>query len=104
LSGHLELVVRRGYPDDVRFPEPEGIVFNYPGNFNICLTTTNGNGYHLLCRHGYIRVTEPVIPAIVITEIMYNPPESGTDSLEFIELMNNDTVTVNLLDFFFASG
>src|SRR5690606_18090272 len=28
-------------------------------------------------------------PAIVITEIMYNPPESGTDSLEFIELYNN---------------
>jgi PKD repeat protein len=93
-----------GIPMSSASRNPEGIVFNYPGDFNICLTTTNGNGYHLLCRHGYIRVTEPVIPAIVITEIMYNPPESGTDSLEFIELMNNDTVTVNLLDFSFASG
>ncbi|KAF5036577.1 Lamin Tail Domain protein [anaerobic digester metagenome] len=34
--------------------------------------------------------------ALVITEIMYNPPESGTDSLEFIEIYNNDIVTVNL--------
>lgn len=34
--------------------------------------------------------------ALVITEIMYNPPESGTDSLEFIEIYNNDVTTVNL--------
>lgn len=32
---------------------------------------------------------------IVITEIMYNPPESGTDSLEFIEFYNN---TANPID------
>jgi len=35
----------------------------------------------------YFSIIEPyVIPEIVITEIMYNPPESGTDSLEFLEL------------------
>ncbi|MBX2890405.1 MAG: lamin tail domain-containing protein [Saprospiraceae bacterium] len=33
---------------------------------------------------------------IVITEIMYNPPESGTDSLEFIELYNNSNNPVNM--------
>ena len=51
-------------------------------------------------------ITEPaVLPAkIVITEIMYNPPEAGTDSLEFIELYNNDTSAINLLDFYFAAG
>ena len=27
---------------------------------------------------------------LVISEIMYNPPESGTDSLEFIEIYNNE--------------
>ena len=85
-------------------PNPTGIVFNYPGEFNICLTTSNSNGIHTLCRHGYINVKEPVIPKLVITEIMYNPPESGTDSLEFIELYNNDTVPVNLLDLYFAEG
>jgi len=36
---------------------------------------------------------------IVITEIMYNPPESGTDSLEFIELYNNGASVVDLEGF-----
>ena len=33
---------------------------------------------------------------VVITEIMYNPPEGGTDSLEFIEILNNTNATVNM--------
>ncbi len=33
---------------------------------------------------------------IVITEIMYNPPESNVDSLEYIELYNNSNSGVNL--------
>jgi PKD repeat protein len=40
---------------------------------------------------------------IVITEIMYNPPESGTDSLEFIELYNNGN-TIDLEGFYFSAG
>jgi len=43
-------------------------------------------------------------PSIVITEIMYNPPESGTDSLEFIELYNNDTYTVNMNEYTLTYG
>ncbi len=35
---------------------------------------------------------------VVITEIMYNPPESGVDSLEFIEVYNNSTASVNMTD------
>jgi PKD repeat protein len=41
---------------------------------------------------------------IVITEIMYNPPEVGTDSLEFIELYNNGLQVVNLAGYQFTSG
>lgn len=33
---------------------------------------------------------------IVINEIMYNPPEGGTDSLEYIELFNNGNTAVDL--------
>jgi len=41
---------------------------------------------------------------IVISEIMYNPPESGVDSLEFIELYNNGSSAVALKDFYFSAG
>lgn len=50
-------------------------------------------------------IVEPYIqPEIVITEIMYNPPESGTDSLEFLELYNNGADPVDLTDFEFTNG
>lgn len=41
---------------------------------------------------------------IVITEIMYNPPEAGTDSLEFIEVYNNGSEVADLTGYFFSSG
>lgn len=54
---------------------------------------------------GIFSIIEPIyIPQLVITEIMYNPPESGTDSLEFIELYNHDNVSINLEGYYFAAG
>jgi len=41
---------------------------------------------------------------IVISEIMYNPPESGSDSLEFIEIYNNDVVAVDITGWTFTDG
>lgn len=38
---------------------------------------------------------------LVITEIMYNPPESGTDSLEFIEIKNVSSEAVDLTGYHF---
>lgn len=37
---------------------------------------------------------------MVINEIMYNPPESGTDFLEYIEFYNSGNTPVNLKDYY----
>ncbi|MCK4406281.1 MAG: lamin tail domain-containing protein [Bacteroidales bacterium] len=61
--------------------------------------------YKTVGESGIFSVIEPiVIYDLVITEIMYNPPESGTDSLEFIEIYNNDAVTVDMENYYFADG
>lgn len=44
------------------------------------------------------------IPAIALTEIMYNPPESGTDSLEFVEIYNYGDTAVDLTGYSFTQG
>lgn len=41
---------------------------------------------------------------IVITEIMYNPPESGTDSLEYVELFNKTNTAVDVSGWNFTQG
>jgi PKD repeat protein len=92
-----------GIPYSSAAPNPTAIVYNYPGVYNVCLTTTNAYGTSTLCKSGYITVNGPLNSKMVVTEIMYNPPESGVDSLEFIELYNNDTATVNLQGFYFAN-
>jgi len=43
-------------------------------------------------------------PEVVINEIMYNSPESGTDTLEFIELYNMGEFSVNLQNWSFGQG
>lgn len=42
--------------------------------------------------------------SLVITEIMYNPPESGNDTLEFVEIFNNSTSAVDLEGVYFSAG
>jgi Lamin Tail Domain len=41
---------------------------------------------------------------IVITEISYNPPEAGTDSLEYIELHNKSAMQVDVSNWSFSKG
>jgi hypothetical protein len=44
-------------------------------------------------------------PAPVITEIMYNPPEGGNDTLEFLEILNPSlTASINMEGYYFSSG
>ncbi|PLX02893.1 MAG: hypothetical protein C0594_11460, partial [Marinilabiliales bacterium] len=49
-------------------------------------------------------ISAPPLVNLVITEIMYNPPETGTDSLEYIEIYNNDVNPVSLLNFSLSEG
>jgi len=54
---------------------------------------------------GIFTVTDQIsVPQLMITEIMYNPPESDTDSLEFIELFNNGDVVIDLEGYYFSAG
>jgi len=46
----------------------------------------------------------PTADPLVITEIMYNPPEVDTDSLEFVEIFNPTGNTVDLSGYFFRDG
>ena len=39
-----------------------------------------------------------------ITEISYNPPESGTDSLEYIEIYNTSDIEINLAGYMIADN
>lgn len=41
---------------------------------------------------------------LTITEISYNPPESGTDSLEYVELLNTSGGNLDLTDWSFTQG
>ncbi len=41
---------------------------------------------------------------VIISEIMYNPPESGTDSLEYLELHNNANSAVDISGWNFTQG
>ncbi|MGC8864656.1 MAG: PKD domain-containing protein [Bacteroidales bacterium] len=93
-----------GIPPSSNQQNPTGILYSYAGQYTVCLTATNQYGSNTLCKDAYITVNPPVDANIVITEIMYNPPEIGTDSLEFIELYNNGSNSVDLDGFYFSDG
>lgn len=53
----------------------------------------------LLTAIGFASIAQPVPGSVspVITEIMFNPPESGNDSLEFVEISNPSlTAVINM--------
>ena len=59
---------------------------------NICDTASNVNT--IFYEFTFIMDTVWHTPYLLYTEIMYNPPEVGIDSLEFIEIMNYTAYTM----------
>lgn len=93
-----------GNPSSSTVQNPTGITYNFAGDYNVCLTATNQWGQQTTCKTAYIHVTGPTNAPIVMTEINYRSPIVGTDSLEFIEIYNNGTAPVNMLNFNFSRG
>ncbi len=70
-----------------------------------CKIRISDNTAEVSALSGTFSLIEPIyVPQLVITEIMYNPPEGGTDSLEFIELYNNDDIMIDLEGYYFSDG
>lgn len=101
--------------------DPQLIVYNIPlsdgaYSWTVWNEIPEGNDYKILISgidsgdpsdesDDYFSIIEPyIVPEIVITEIMYNPPEAGDDSLEFLEFYNNTLETVNLEGYFMSAG
>ena len=71
--------------------------WNYEHTFTIAGTYDYNCTPHAgLGMVGTITVVGGATDDVVISEIMYNPPESGQDSLEFIEIYNNGSDAVDL--------
>lgn len=56
----------------------------------------------LLC--SFLGLFTSVNAQLVISEIFYDAPNSGTDSLEFVEFYNKGAAAVNLKGYYFRSG
>ncbi len=87
------------YPDN---PESftNGDAANSPWSYTFVFEKPGLYNYH--CDpHRAINMlgTVTVASDLVITEIMYNPPESGLDSLEFLEILNTGSSAIALKDY-----
>ncbi|MDD3960253.1 MAG: lamin tail domain-containing protein [Bacteroidales bacterium] len=88
-------------PGSSSVQNPTNIKYTTPGNFDVSLTVSNFSGQNQRIKENYIIVLDTTRYAVLITEIMYNPPETDTDSLEFVELYNNEDHPVKLEGYYF---
>lgn len=95
----------------VRTPNNQAVTLTYNPGFQVgvfyTLTVNNvldisGNAMENPFQFDF--VFNPGTPNLVITEIMYNPPEMDADSLEFVEVYNNGSSTAILGGLRFSDG
>lgn len=92
-----------GTPSSSELPEVY-VTYSAAGSYPVCLKVYNNVGSDSLCVDSYISVGQVGERQLVITEIMYNSPDSGTDSLEFVEIYNNGSLSTNLKGYAFTTG
>lgn len=80
------------------------VVYNTAGTFDVTLYVENSAGNDELSMPNLITVLPASVGDLVITEIMYNPPEADTDTLEYVEIYNNSSSEINLFGYNFSSG
>lgn len=83
-------------PEDIKFVEAS----QSPTGFPLLLVSNEVSGSLSVFSVSGLPEAAP----LAITEIMYNSPESGTDSLEFVEIYNASGNTVDLEGYFFRDG
>lgn len=83
-------------PEDIKFVEAS----ESPTGFPLLLVSNEVSGS--ISVYGVSGLPEAA--PLVITEIMYNPAESGTDSTEFIEIYNPTALQIALDGYFFREG
>ena len=97
-------VFEGGTPATSNLQTPPAIFYNNAGVFDVSLTVSNTNGSTTETKTDYITVQGTTVLNLVITEIMYNPPDIDTDTLEYIEIYNNSTVAAELSGVYFSLG
>ncbi len=90
--------------DLASMPAPAGAfdIIGIGGQFDN--SAPHDEGYQLFPRYATDLTPAGFVPNLVISEIMYNPPEAGTDTLEYVEIINNGTEDVNLSNMILAGA
>ncbi len=98
----VSAVVRDDVDNSIVTLTVSGLVY---GNYTIVVNNVedlSGNGTDGASFN--FTYSEPELIELVINEINYNPPEAGTDTLEFIEIYNAGDNQIDLEGFSFGAG
>ena len=85
--------------DDTDVESIESIIFELSNTTNAGIVNPAAASFEIS-----IQDNDAAAENIVITEIMYNPPEGGTDTTEYIEILNNGTTAIDMEGYFFNQG
>ncbi|MFD1552463.1 hypothetical protein DNU06_10470 [Putridiphycobacter roseus] len=90
--------------DSVTLTLASGLDLGVTNTITVSNVADNSSNNNVMVNSNHSFIFNNSTPNIIITEIMYNSPESGTDSLEFIEIYNNGTSDAYLGGFEFTNG